>query len=67
MHDRLIQTTRGLLPESSLTTREVRSDGDNDIGVAREWYLGGEMVRRDAWVTLLRGLEIDAQEGNING
>lgn len=64
---RLVDTAKGRIPFDQLEVREVKSSGDNDESVAREWYFNGEMVRRDAWVTLLRGNDTQAQTGDFNG
>ena len=63
MSDRMVQTTKGLLPESSLRMAYINDYGPNSIGVAREWYLGDELVRRDAWVTLLAGAPAESDAG----
>jgi hypothetical protein len=50
----LISTTKGII-EESLLSRVVGIDdrsNANDIAVWIEWRLEGELVRRDAWVTL---------------
>ena len=65
MMDQLVQTTKGLLPASALEIREVKDEGDNHMSVAREWYHGGELVRRDAWVTILRGLDAAGEQGKV--
>lgn len=61
---RTVQTAKGLIPEDQLEVKDIRADGENDISLAREWYHQGELVRRDAWVTVLRGHTLTA-EGNL--
>ena len=63
--DRIIDTIDGPIPESELLVKEVRTNGPNDIGLAREWYLGDKLVRREAWVTILRGQSISGEQGKI--
>lgn len=64
---RLVHTIKGDLPYDELEQREVRAEGDNDLSIAREWYYRGELVRRDGWVTLLRGAEMGMAQGGIGG
>jgi len=64
---RMVDTTKGPIAFDRLVIKEVHASGDNDESIAREWYLDGELVRRDAWVTLLRGNPTRAEQGAING
>lgn len=64
---KMVETAKGLLPFDELEIREVRGDGANEVSIAREWYWRGELVRRDAWVTLLRGVPSALTEGKVNG
>lgn len=61
----LVYTTKGLVPFDRLEIKEIRDAGDNHISVGREWYLDGEMVRRDAWVTILRGHALESEQGKV--
>lgn len=63
----LVQTAEGLLPLDALQVTETRKVGATDIAMAREWFYEGRLVRRDAWVTLLRGVDSQAETGKING
>ncbi len=63
---RMIDTTKGPIPEDQLEVKEIRTSGENDESIAREWYLAGELVRRDAWVTLLHGQSVTGEQGNFN-
>lgn len=50
----MISTTKGVIDEA-LLRRTVGIDdrpNANDVAVWIEWRLDGEIVRRDAWVTL---------------
>lgn len=64
--DQMVETTIGLIPLSELEIREIKAAGDNELAVAREWYHRGIMVRRDAWVTQLRGHSTSIK-GNFHG
>jgi hypothetical protein len=46
--DDMIETVRGLLHRSELTRLEVPTDR----GLAIEWYLGDELVKREAQIGL---------------
>lgn len=61
----VVWTTQGDIDESLLEVRMVERDEGNVIALAREWYKDGEMVRRDAWVTLKSGLELGAKAKEI--
>lgn len=60
-----VHTTKGLVPFERLEVKEVRDQGDNHLSIAREWYLDGELVRRDAWVTILRGHAAAGVQGKV--
>ena len=47
-----ILTIKGEIDESALTFKETRFEDDNEIATAQEWYLDGELVKRDAQVQL---------------
>ena len=53
-----VLTTAGLVERSELTERDIVTESDNARAVATEWYLDGNMVRRDVWVNTLRGVEV---------
>lgn len=61
--NRLVRTTKGLLHESELEVKEIRTDGENDVSITRQWFHNGELVRQDGWVTLLRGVEATTEGG----
>jgi hypothetical protein len=48
-----VQTTKGLIDRTSLTVKDIVTDGDNCRVTATEWYQGEEMVRRDVHVNIL--------------
>lgn len=62
-----VQTSKGLIERERLTWRdEHREDGDQ-ITTIRSWYLDGEFVRNDVWVSLHRGLGTDVAGGAVPG
>jgi hypothetical protein len=57
----LVETTHGLIARDRLETKDVVTEDDNARTTATEWYLAGELVRRDVWVSALQGLKIGAE------
>lgn len=58
----LVETIKGLIERDLLEIKEVVSEDDNSRAVATEWYLNGELVRRDAHVMVLRTQAIGGQQ-----
>jgi len=54
-----IHTTRGLIELEQLDVRDHVEYHDNARVIATEWFLGDEMVRRDVWASVLRGLSTE--------
>ncbi len=50
-----VHTTKGLIDRDLLTVADVVSDEDNARVIATEWFLEGELVRRDVAVSILSG------------
>jgi hypothetical protein len=60
----LVTTIKGLIERDRLEMRPLISETTTSVEVGIEWYLEGELVRRDVWINLLRGLDTTAvQEG----
>lgn len=60
----MIETTKGLIERDRLTVKDKTEEGEDYRATATEWFLDGELVRRDVWVVKLRGLEMTgAQQG----
>lgn len=57
-----VYTTKGLVERSELTVKDVVNESENARECATEWYLGGELVRRDAWVNVLRPQSISGEQ-----
>ena len=53
----LVYTTRGLIEIEKLDVKDIIELHDNARVIATEWRLDGELVRRDVWVSVLRGQE----------
>jgi hypothetical protein len=61
----LIHTIRGLIPAGELQVIDIITTTENSREIATEWRKDGEIVRRDVWVSLLRGLSIGSEQGSI--
>jgi hypothetical protein len=42
-----VHTTKGLIDRDLLTVKDIVSEDENSRAVATEWFLDGELVRRD--------------------
>lgn len=60
-----VHTTKGLVEMDRLTVKDVVEIHDNARNNVTEWYLDGELVRRDVFVNILRGLVTDAAAGQL--
>ena len=60
-----IQTIKGLIDRSELEVKDVVVEEDNARITATEWYLLGELVRRDVNVNVLRGLSFQGDQSEI--
>ena len=60
-------TTHGLIDYERLSIKDVVELGDNHRKVSTEFYLGDELVRRDVAVSMLRPVDIAADQGKMNG
>lgn len=60
-----VQTNKGLIDRDLLTIRDVVEEYDNARVSATEWFLEGELVRRDVNVNVLRGASLDGHQGTF--
>lgn len=60
----MIQTTKGLMPNEALRIVDTPTMEDNARVMATEYFDGDELVRRDVWVSMLRGASTEVQ-GNL--
>jgi len=60
-------TIKGPMELDLLSVRDVVTICDNTRKVASEFYLDGELVRRDVAVSMLMPPNILASEGALNG
>ena len=61
----LVQTAIGPVPIEELEIKDVTELHDNARVVATEWRKGGELVRRDVHVSILRGHALSSEQGAI--
>lgn len=58
-------TTKGIVERDLLEAKDVVMEDENARVIATEWYLNGELVRRDGFVNLLRsGSAMNVESGN---
>jgi hypothetical protein len=58
-------TTKGLLEREQLTVKDVIEEGPNARVTATEWYLGDELVRRDAHVNFYAPQNVGTEQGSM--
>jgi len=58
-------TTKGLVDYEALEVKDIVSVTDNSRAVASEFYLNGELVRRDVAVSMLRPIEAAVEHGSL--
>lgn len=63
--DTLVYTTKGLVPFRELSVKDIVTGTDNSREIATEWRMGEELVRRDVWVSILRGQSIGTEQGSV--
>ena len=51
----MVQTLIGLLPRADLEIELIEAEDDGAVYMTRVWKHHGEVVRRDAWVTIKHG------------
>ena len=50
-----VQTIKGLIDRDRLEVHDIISEDENSRAIATEWFLEGELVRRDVAVSILCG------------
>lgn len=61
----LVHTTKGLIERDRLEVKDITTEGDNDRAIATEWFLDGELVRRDVAVSMLSGVAVFGEQAEI--
>jgi hypothetical protein len=62
---RKVHTIRGLIDRDRLTVRDIVSEDDNSRAIATEWFLDGELVRRDVAVSILQGQALTGEQAEM--
>ena len=60
-----VQTAKGLIDRDKLAVQDIVTDEPNARVIATEWRLDGEIVRRDVWVSILRGQSLSGEQGGM--
>jgi hypothetical protein len=60
-----VHTIKGLIDRDRLTVKDVVAEDDNSRAIATEWFLDGEMVRRDVAVSILRGQALTGEQAEM--
>ncbi len=60
-----VHTTKGLIERDRLTVKDIITEGENDRAIATEWFLDGELVRRDVAVSMLSGVAVFGEQAEI--
>lgn len=60
-----VNTTKGLIDRDLLEATDIVSDEDNARVIATEWFLDGELVRRDVAVSILSGQALGSEQEEI--
>lgn len=60
-----VHTTKGIVNSERLDVKDIVKMEENARVIATEWYLDGELVRRDVWVSMLNGHEMLGEQAQI--
>lgn len=60
-----VQTIKGLIERDRLEIKDIIDERDNARVTATEWFLDGELVRRDVNVNLLRGQDLSGTQSTF--
>lgn len=58
-------TTKGIIERELLEVKDIVFEEINARVIATEWYLSGELVRRDVNVNILSGIDQSAEQGDF--
>jgi len=61
----LVWTEKGPIERSRLEVKDIVIETNNSRDKITEWYLDGEMVRRDGWVTILMPATVGATQAKF--
>lgn len=60
-----LDTAKGLIDRSLLSTKDIVTEDENSRAIATEWYLGDELVKREVWVSMFRGVAVFGDQAAI--
>ena len=63
----LVWTTKGAIERERLEVKDIVQETEGSRDKITEWYLDGEMVRRDGWVTILMAADIGSEQSAFGG
>lgn len=58
-------TIKGLIDRSLLEVKDIIFEEESARVIATEWYLEGELVRRDVNVNILAGINLSGEQATI--
>lgn len=61
----MVHTTKGLIARDLLEVKDSVSEEANSRAIATEWFLDGELVRRDVAVSILQGMSVFGERGTF--
>lgn len=60
-----VHTIKGLIDRDLLTVKDIVTEDGNSRAVSTEWFLDGEMVRRDVAVSILSGQAVFGDQAEM--
>ena len=61
----MVETAVGMIERDRLTVKDFVTEGENHRTIATEWYLDGQMVKRDCHVVILRTQAIGGEQAHL--
>ena len=62
----MVLTSKGLIERDRLVVKDIITEEENSRAIATEWFLDGELVKRDATVTIFEGLAMLSEQYPLN-
>ena len=62
----MVLTSKGLIERDRLVVKDIITEEENSRAIATEWFLDGELVKRDATVTIFSGLAMLGEQSPLN-
>jgi hypothetical protein len=60
-----VHTIKGLIDRDRLTVKDIVTEDENSRAIATEWFLDGELVRRDVAVSILCGQALAGEQAEM--